>query len=348
MSTPPGVRPRFVYGDDAVVLRPDSQPKRVASAIAAFLRDVGPVVVSVRAADDLPGKLIEATADALGESDDVLLYVLGDGADFSPETLLPFRRIRHLNLNVRNLASSQFLSQFTGLRSLIIQGSNRGVVRLAVLDGMRELRSLSIPAAVAESEALARCSQLRYLRCTSSSHVMSALAGHPALEFLDITFGTNRDLASVADIPSLIGLAIYQIRGLTGDDLAPIGACEGLRALSLGALRNVSHLSGLRGRPRSTLQALLMEELPNLESLSDVAACDALEKLGIYGSRPRDKSLRPLSQLQNLVHLVLGDPYPASEITALTSWYNGALRYCDKIARGGGEPAWRTPIDQLV
>lgn len=348
MSSSRGVRPRFAYGDQAVVLRPESKPKRVASSIATSRRDIGSVVVSVHAEDRLPGKLIEAAAVSLGDSDDALVYVLGDGADFSPETLLPFRRTRHLNLNVRNLSSSQFLAEFTSLHSLTIQGSTRGKVRLSVLEGMRELRVLSIPSAVTESEALADCPQLTHLHCSSSSHVISALAGHPALEFLEILYGTNRDLASVAQIRPLIGLAIYQIRGLTGDDLMPIGDCEGLRALSLGGLRNVSHLTALRGKPRYTLQALLLEELPNLESLSDVASCEALEKLGMYGSRPRDKSLRPLSQLKQLAHLVLGDPYPVAEITALTSWYSGALRYRNKIARGDGEPLWRTPIDGLA
>ena len=155
-------------------------------------------------------------------------------------------------------------------------------------------------------------------------------------------------VGALPHIQTLIGLAIYQIRGLTGDDLAPAGDCHELRALSLGALRNVAHLSALRRRPRYTLRTLLMEELPNLESLSDVAACEVLEKLGLYGSRPKDKSLQPLKELRNLAHLVLGDPYPASEIRALSSWYSGALRYRDKIEGGGFEPRWRTPIDRLV
>jgi len=340
--------PRFEYGDHTVALRPDSNPKDVAVAIDGTRQQIGSVVVSLRAHDRLPDRLVEAAASELGDSNNALLYVLGDATDLSPEVLLPFQKIKHLNLNVRNLGTWQFLSQFTALHTLMIQNSPKGTAPLTVLDGMNELSRLSIPAAVKEPDALGRCSQLRYLHCSSSKPVIDALAGHPALEFLDIAFGTNRDLQALARIRSLIGVAIYQIRSLTGDDLVPIGQCQGLRALSLGALRNVSHLSALRAKPRYTLQALLIEDLPSLGSLSDVAACERLERLGLYGSRPKDKSLQPLAQLKNLTHLVLGDPYPASEITALTSWYSGAVRYRDKISRGAPGPAWRTPIDRLA
>jgi hypothetical protein len=76
-----------------------------------------------------------------------------------------------------------------------------------------------------------------------------------------------------------------------------------VQALSLGALRNMTQLSALRGQLRHTLQALLLDSLPNLEDLSDVAACEALRQLGMYGCRPKDKSLQPLRQLDGQLSL---------------------------------------------
>jgi hypothetical protein len=123
--------------------------------------------------------------------------------------------------------------------------------------------------------------------------------------------------------------------------------CESLTALSLGALRNVTELKALRGRPSTTLRALLLETMPNLENLEDIGTCSALTQLGLYEARPKDKRSAPLQRLGNLAHLVLGDPYPTAEIEAFDAWYSGSFRYRDKIERGEIKPAWRTPIDTL-
>ena len=341
------LRPQFVYGQDAVALRPESRPKDVAAAIKACIRRLGSVVVTLRAEDPLPTPLIQAAAAELSGVDNAELYVLGYRDSVPSEVLLRFQRVRHLNLNARSIDSWDFLSKFAALRTLIIQDSGGRKLGLDFLDGMEELKTLTIPAGVARTDALGRNTTLKYLHCSSSQPVLEALACHRSLEYLDVSFGSNRDLRSIPQIRSLIGLAIYQIKGLTGEDLDPLSDCHDLRALSLGALRNVTHLAALAGNPRLTLRALLLEGLPNLGSLSDVGGCHTLEKLGLYGSRPKDKDLQPLSRLQHLGHLVLGDPYPASEITALIAWYDGDLQY-RQISRGAGEPRWRTPIDRLL
>ena len=291
--------------------------------------------------------LVHAAARALEGSDDALLYVLGDAKQLRSETLLPFRDVRHLNLNVRNLSSYRLLSEFTALRTLIIQGSGARAVPLGFLSALPDLTDLAIPAAVRDADTLASAVRLRYLSCSSNDAVLQGLTGHSSLEYLDINFGTNRDLGVLPTLRSLRGLAMYQIRSLTSHDLAPIGDCAGLTALSLGALRNVIDLSALRGTPRLTLRALLLENLPNLENLDDVGACAALLQLGVYDCRPKDKSLRPLRRLTSVTHLALGGQYPESEIAALTSWYDGALHYRD-IQRGEFKPRWRTPIKRLA
>lgn len=52
-----------------------------------------------------------------------------------------------------------------------------------------------------------------------------------------------------------------------------------------------------------------------------------LEQLGLYESQPKDRSLRPWREPNQLAHLILGDAYPAAEIEQLQAWYRGRLRY---------------------
>ena len=315
----------FKYGEDTVALRPDTDVRSIKKAVSAVRGRVGSVVVSLRAQDALPERVTSAAAVALGDTGDALLYVLGDGTDFDGEALSAFRGIRHLNLNVRNLKALQFLSNFQALETLTVQHAPRGTLDLDVLRGMRRLTRLAIPAKITHPEALKDCSQLVHLHCTSNKSLLESLAGHPTLDYLEIEFGTDRDLGGIPDIPLLRGLHIYRVGGLTSEDLEPLSHCRRLQALSLGALRNVSDLAALRGAPSRGLQALLLEDLPNLDSLGDVGACGVLDRLGLYGSRPKDKSLKPLRQIQTLKHLAIGDFYSPSEIKDLMSWYHGSL-----------------------
>ena len=339
---------RFSYGT-GVALRPDTDSDSVADAVAAEVRTAGSATMTLRAQDQLPRRLIDAAADAIAPYPEVvMLYVLGDGANFDPEDLTPFRVVHHLNLNVRKLASYKFLAKFTALRTLTIQGSSPRAVPLGFLAPMQNLIRLTVPSAVRDAETIGACGQLRFFRCSSDESVFGAVARHPALQYLAVNRGTNRDLQALATMPALLGVEIYQVRGLDGEDLAPLGGCASLNALSLGALSHVTHLAALRGGPRHTLRALLLEKLPNLADLTDIGQCEVLDQLGLYESRPKDKRLEPLRQLTNLAHLALGDPYPATEVSDLNRWYSGAIHYRNLIRRGNLAPRWRTPIDELV
>jgi hypothetical protein len=266
-GTGPTSLTNFSYGDHAVALRADTDPVNVARAVEKARRALGSVVLSFRAQDRLPQVLLAAAAQALGASADAAVYVTGDATDLADDAMLPFRNVQKLNLNVQNLTNCDFLADFTALRTLIVQGSQRRPLSLGFLTALQALTTLTLPGAVAQANAIAKCARLRYLGCSSSKPVLEALTGHPALEFLDVTLGANRDLSALSTLPSLRGIGLYQVRGLTGNDLSPIGECQTLQSLSLGALRNVTQLSALRGQPRHTLQSLLMENQPNQEDL---------------------------------------------------------------------------------
>jgi hypothetical protein len=178
---------------------------------------------------------------------------------------------------------------------------------------------------------------------------LHALDHHPSLEFLKLTFGTAKDLRAVATVAGLRGLDIYRISGLNSDDLDPLGECVGLEALSLGALRHVANLAALRRLPSRTLRCLLLEKVTHLASFDDIGNCLALEQLGLFESRPADRSLAPLTRLPRLQHLLIGDVYPSAEVDQLVSQFAGAsLHYRDKIQQGESKPAWRATVEDLL
>lgn len=334
--------------DKAVALTPDVKPRDVAKLVKESRRKSGVgVVLSFNVQRRLPLRLIEAAAEIAGSNEDVELYLVGDATDLQVHEVVPFRGVKNLNVNARTVANHEFLFEFTQLQRLILQGDFKRAFDLSVVSGMTHLASLSIPAKVQGFDALATCRNLRFLGSTSNVGVLDALRGHPGLAFLDISFGLNRDLSAIAEMPGLRGLGLYQVRGLKGHDLEPLGDCEGLKALSLGALRNLTHLSFLRAKPAQTLEALLLEAVPSLTGLADLTACNNLRQLGLYGSRPVDKSLVPLCrQLGSLTHLVLGDKYSKAEMEGLLGWYEGSLHNRD-FERGEFLPRWRTRIDRL-
>lgn len=338
---------RFAYSR-SVDLRSDTDPRTVSEVVEAVRRlERGGIVLSLDAGRPPVREVVHAAVRAVRTTDDVLLYVVGDGTELDPGLLSAFGDVRNVNLNTGGLRDYGFLAGFSALRSLVIQGAAPTPVDLAFLDDLPQLERLTVHGRVRHPEAVGRSSRLEFLGTTSNASLLEATAEHPRLKHLDISFGSYVDLGPLATMPSLRGVGLYRISGLTGDHLAPLGQCAGLLTLSLGALRHVNHLRALRAGPASTLRVLLLEQVRELPDLSDIGECRALTELGLYESRPRDRRLEPLRTLTRLSHLVLGDVYPREEISALERWYSGSLHYRNTIARGERRPRWRTPLDEL-
>lgn len=329
-------------------LHPDTDPESVGPVTAEMQRQTGRVALSIRAEERLPQELLSAATAAISGVSNTTLYVLGYGKNMNSENLIAFAGVQNLNLNVRQLSDYGSLAEFSGLESLTIQSSATRAISMKLLSVLSTLKRLNVPANITDVDVLAECSQLEYLGCTSNRALLAALPENPRLAFLSIHFGSNRDLRSIAAMPALRGLGIYQVRGLDGDDLDPIAEAVNLQALSLGALKNVTHLGALRGAPRDSLTAVLLEGVRSLANLADIRSLRALRKLGLYESRPQDQDLTALRNLTGLTELIIGDVYPKSQIDALLGWYSGALGYRNKINRGEPGPRWRSPIDRLA
>jgi hypothetical protein len=141
------------------------------------------------------------------------------------------------------------------------------------------------------------------------------------------------------------------VRKLDTGDLDPIGDCAGLEAVSVGALRTVESLRALARRPAATLRMLVLERLTGLATLADLAACERLEELGLYESRPADRRLDVLLDGPRLNRLVTSDAYPADQREAMRSRFTGETLWMRGEAERGRladvRVRWRASVDEL-
>jgi hypothetical protein len=343
-----GMRPLDFQGSRGQ-LGPDTDPDTIRPALAAASGGRRSVRLTLQFNKPLPDSVLSATAAALAAHPEVELYVYGAAVDESLSELDRFRHVQHLSLNIRSAISYEPIRHFHDLRTLVLQGGQSKALSIDFVAELPLLRRLSVHGVTRGAEALSQTKSLNYLSCSAQSSALDALRGHRTLRVLSLHFGATRDLVPVAEIPGLRGLEIYQIRKLDAADLAPLGDCHGLEALSLGALPNLTDLRALRRAPSASLRALILEKISGLISLDDIGECQALEQLGLFESRPADRSLIPLTQLSRLDRLVIGDVYPKAEIEQLDSWYAGtSFHYRHKVHRGDLRPRWRTPVERLL
>jgi hypothetical protein len=330
-------------------LWPDTDPASIGRALDANGARDEPRRRTVQFDRPLPSRLLDAAAAALAAHPDVELYIYGTGLDPSLEGLERFQHVQHLSVGIRDVTTYEPIRNLRGLKSLVLQNGLSTSLSVDFVADLPELVRLYVVGVSRGVEALSNARSLRSLSCTAKAATLQALGHHPSLQFLKLTFGTARDLRPLATVARLRGLEIYQISELSSDDLDPLGDCVGLEALSLGALRHVTNLAPLNRLPSRTLRCLLLEKLTHLASFDDIGNCLALEQLGLFESRPADRSLAPLTRLPRLQHLWIGDVYPKAEIDHLVSQFAGAsLHYRDKIQQGESKPAWRATVEHLL
>lgn len=331
-------------------LRPDTRPSSIEPAVAKGRPRI------VQFSEPLPERVLAATADALRLHPGVTLRAYGWEVDPSLEWLDRFEHIHHLALDLRyapKVATLEPIARLTALRSLSIGDGRSGRPSLAFLRALPQLEVLLLEGHAKDFDVVADVVTLRRLELRASRlKSLEALCSHPKLEVFGMDFGGLRELAPLAEIPRLRGLALWQVRKLDTDDLEPLGDCPALEAVSLGALRNVASLRALARAPAATMRYLTLERVTGLHTLSDLAACERLEQLGLYDSRPADRRLTSLLECPQLTHLVVGDVYPRDEVEALREGFAGeTLGIRGELIRGRMEDVavrWRAAVHEQL
>jgi len=337
--------PLTVEGGQAQ-LRPDTDVTSIEPALAAVAPGRR---VFLQFSEPLPAVVLAAAAEALRQHPRVVFRAYGREIDPGLSWLEGFEFVEHLQLDVWHASTFDALAMFTSLRSLSLGETRSSRPSLAFLRQLRQLSVLWLEAHSRDFDAIADVSSLSRLGLrVPRVKNLDPLRGHPGIQAFAMFFGGIRDLSPLTELPRLRGLQLYQVRGLDGGDLDSLGECGFLEALSLGALRNVDSLRSLALRPATTLRLLILEKMSGLTSLADLAGCEHLEELRLYESRPADKRLDVLLEIPSLRHLLIGDLYPATQVSAIRDKFRGeTLRYGRETLRGNPaeiQARWRQPV----
>ena len=313
------------------------QPGRALLRPNLATRDVAQVVreaTTVQFDQPLPAPLMEALASAMSQRPEVALYLYGYSGwgdlDGSLSFLQGFEHVRQLGLALFELRGVQGLSRFERLQKLSLRHGS--ALDLAVLASLPELSELVLDVPRFKPDVLGHLLQLRRLTMSGRRGFLAPLTGHPTLERLELTFGTERDLSPLTSCQWLRDLRLWQITRLTSHDLAAVGQITRLDALMLGALRHVESLEPLvAGNP--PVRFLELEQLRGLGTLQPLASLHDLRACTIFDSRPADRSLAPLASPPKLEEVFIGGsgPFPKQEVDALAAAFAARkFRYRDR------------------
>lgn len=176
--------------------------------------------------------------------------------------------------------SIELISRFNQLKALYIEGHNKGIHAVSMLHKLEDLtlRSVSTP-------------NLEYL------------GGLDNLRSVDLKLGGITNLDTLARLPELRYLELWQIRGL--EDISIISKCIGLQFLFLQSLARIKRIPNLRGLTR--LRRIHLEHLHTIEDFSALEHAPALEEALLIDAKPAQSELiEPLLRNTSLKRLLVG------------------------------------------
>jgi hypothetical protein len=274
---------------------PDTDPESIAAVVGEVRR--------IQFRKPLPQKTLDAIAEALRGHPDVSLRIWGRWLDPSLEFLRGFEHVQGLYIDSWFTESFEPLAGFTELRRLGLNQTKSTRPSLDVLRNFPKLESLFIEGHDRDFEAVGSLKQLRALSLRASRvKSIECLRGHPGLEQVSVSFGGLRDLSPLPTMARLRDLSLHQIRGLTSEDLRPIGNCAHMDALSLGNLNRVETLGVLRS---AQVRFLGLEGM-TIDSLEVLANLPRLESIVLVNTLVADRSIMALLHCGSLRHALIG------------------------------------------
>jgi hypothetical protein len=184
------------------------------------------------------------------ESLSVGIYGL-DSFDFL--AALPSDRIRELSLGATRSKrpSLELLERFTAMKTLYIEGQQKGIETLSRIKSLEKLTLRSISTG-----------GLAFLRDLTN------------LWSLDIKLGGITNLSALEGMDGIKYLELWQVKGLF--DISVIGTMSGLQYIFLQALRNIRCIPNLA--KLTSLRRLYLENMKGLDDVSALGTAPILEE----------------------------------------------------------------------
>lgn len=229
------------------------------------------------------------------------------------------KQVKKLGVDLWRTNKLDQISKLTGLTELSISKNVKSSVSLKVLEPLSNLEQLfvSIPKDI---ESISSLTSLRFLSLREIKNKdLSFLTPLVKLEELWLSLGSYDSFDGIATPPSLKRLSVHQVRGF--DNARVNNALSKCTSLEYIEFQDLKHITDLDFIPfLKNLKYLRLEGVKNLLSFSPISNNESIKTISTTNSRPTDKDLTPLLNLQ---HVWLGDSYGKSAVDKFSSQFHG-------------------------
>jgi len=239
--------------------------------------------------------------------------------------------VERLQVDLWETQNLNQLRKLTNLRELGILKQVKSQVSLELLKDLPNLEVLF----TSISKDVDSISELKRLRFLSLSEIktknLDFLQGLECLNDFWLSLGSVESFGPLTNNKAIKNLRIHQVRGFN-DAEAEIMFANGqsLQALSLENLKHLTNLDFVRNL--TSLRLLHLDGIKNLKTYEPLEMLDHSSTFTAYNSRPLDRSLSPL---RNLNTVGIGDSYDSRTIKSFEDSFNGeVLNYRGKCIRG--------------
>ncbi|AIF46028.1 hypothetical protein HY57_01465 [Dyella japonica A8] len=213
-----------------------------------------------------------------GRPDVTVHFHGGRTTDLAFLTYFPF--VRRLSVHLWELEDISGFSYLQDGLDLLSFGRTKKRLSVKFLQDMPALGTLFLEGHTKDIDSVSQLTQLTSLGMRSITLPdLALLAPLRELSILGLSFGGTRNLAALAQLPSLKRLSLFRINKL--DDLSILSQLASLEFLDLDSMRNVTALPSLA--TLAHLEEVSLETMNGLTDLSAVAAAPNLRQLTIAG-----------------------------------------------------------------
>ncbi|SFK87346.1 hypothetical protein SAMN05216357_107107 [Porphyromonadaceae bacterium KH3CP3RA] len=227
--------------------------------------------------------------------------------------------IQRLSIDLWETKDLNGIKNLKKLKRLGISKIVKSSVSLKVIENLDNLEMLF----TSISKDIETIGLLKKFNLVSLSEIktdnLDFLSNNIHLSKLWISLGSIKNISGIAKVQNLKTLSIHQLKGF--DDFVAnsvLSNCNNLEDLELMNLANLSRFTFISNL--KNLRTLNLEGLKKIDSYKDFGQCDSLKVISGYDSRPLDKSL---VGLENLDSIILGDSYSKSEIDSFVKRFKG-------------------------
>ncbi|RRQ45702.1 hypothetical protein [Chryseobacterium sp. SC28] len=227
--------------------------------------------------------------------------------------------VENLQIDLWETNNLEEIKDLHNLKKLGISKNVKSTVSLKILENLNKLEILYTSISK-DVDKVGSLQSLKFLTLreikTKNLDFLSKLKN---LTDIWLTLGSYEDINGITQVENLRKLSIHQIRNFDNEELnSIISNCKHLTALELQNLKNLSQINFVN--KLNNLSYLYLDANKNIETFKDINNSKSLKTLVTSNSRPLDKVL---IYLENVENVFLGDSYPKSEIEKFSKDFKG-------------------------